>query len=220
MSRLTIVMLTYNRMEYAEKTIRSTLDNIKYSDELCVHIADDGSPDGYVEHLRSIVGGYDKIHTVSCSNSNRGGYGKNFNLAMSHVLPWSDFLLILEDDWVLTKVLDLDSLSKALCEPFGCMRLGYLGWTQRLNATFVCISGEQYLLLDSNSPEPHVFTGHPRLVSKTWQLRQGPWPEGLRQGDTEFAIAHKPASRMGVLWPLNLIRTYGDLYVHIGAVQA
>jgi glycosyltransferase involved in cell wall biosynthesis len=222
MNKLSICLLTYNRLQYASKTLRSTLENIIFDGQLHVHIADDGSTEEYRKSLKFLAGGYSHVHSVTVSNSERGGYGKNYNLAMQVCHNASDYVLPLEDDWVLKRKLDLNILIDALNTSLriGCIRLGYIGYTQPLRGEFVSRGGNHYILLDSNSPEPHVFAGHPRLETITWAKSVGPWPEGLNAGETEFSIAHRPSARIGVAWPVDMIKPSGDMFVHIGSVKA
>lgn len=217
-----ILLLTYDRLTYAEKTLRSALDNIQYSGKLSVHIADDGSSQEYREHLHALAGGYEKVAGVGMTNSERGGYGKNYNLALQQVHGHSDIILPLEDDWELVQPLDLDRLVQVLAdEDIGCIRMGYIGYTQELRGKFVWVAGMHFLLFDPDSPEPHVWSGHPRLETKEWQRSQGPWDEdALDPGSTEFAVAQRQKSRQGVVWPLDLIHPRGDLFEHFGSCQA
>jgi hypothetical protein len=75
-------------------------------------------------------------------------------------------------------------------------------------------------LLDGDSPEPHVFAGHPRLETVGYQRRVGEWPEGLLPGETEFSVAHYQWARMGVVWPMDLVKPSGDLFCHIGTIRS
>lgn len=216
---LTVCLLTYNRLDYAEATLRTTLDNIRFSGDLSVHIADDGTSDEYRQKLYDLAGGYTQVKGVSISNSERGGYGKNYNLAMQQVHLWADYILPLEDDWILVQRLDIDRFIPALDNVnIGCLRLGYLGFTQELRGKVYYKEFEHYLLIDPNTPEPHVFAGHPRLETKEWEKAVGPWPEGLRPGVTEFQVAHVRAARERVAWPMS-VRPSGDMFQHIGAVR-
>lgn len=221
MERLTIVLLTYNRYDYAVATIKSTLDNVKFDGELCVHIADDGSGNEYVQGLKNVIGGYSHIHCLSASNSDRQGYGANYNLAMQTVHTYSDFILPLEDDWTLDRELNASIITDALKrKKFGCVRMGYLGYTQQLCGCMELINGYNYFLIDEHSPEPHIFAGHPRIETKEWARTVGPWPEKLDPNLTEFTVAHYKNSRRGVAWPIDLIPPRGNLFSHIGAVRA
>lgn len=215
---LCVLLLTYNREKYAEMTLRAVLDNLLWSGTLNVHIADDGSPAGYIDRLRSIAGGYGSVEHVGVSCSDRRGYGANYNLATQHIHDTTDFILPLEDDWVLTSRLDCDTLVSAFEEPrIGCVRLGYLGATQELYAELVRVGGAAYWLLDPGSAEPHVFAGHPRFETVSWEREQGPWVEGLDPNRTEFEVAYHV--RSGIAWP-TWLSVDGGLFAHIGSERA
>jgi len=218
---LCICLLTYNRLEYAERTLRSALDNLHYSGELRVHIADDGSSEEYREQLKELAGGYAHVVGVGVSNSERRGYGANYNLAMQTIHTHSSIILPLEDDWQLLRPFDLDPLVLALGEAtFGCIRLGYLSFTQPLQGRLVIANNLIWLLFDPSSDEPHVFAGHPRLETINWEKTVGPWPEGHDPNTTEFVVCHNVDARQGVVWPMSLLVAGGGLFVHIGAWEA
>lgn len=220
MTNLTIVLLTYNRIEYAKRTLESVLDELDFNGGLRVHIASDGDGESYIAQLTKICEEYD----VPCAstNSERGGYGRNYNLATQAVHEWSDFVLPLEDDWELVREFSPVPLMRAMhTTGIGCMRLGYLGWTQDFRGRFISAEEMHFIEFDPASPEPHVFAGHPRLETVEFQRLVGPWPEGLSPGATEFAVAHIPAARRGVAWPLTLADTRGgDLFAHIGTIRS
>ena len=219
--KLCILLLTYERLIYAERTLRSALDKIVWSEPISVHIADDGSSENYRQKLHDIAGGYDKVQGVSITNSDCGGYGMNYNLALQVIHQFADLILPLEDDWELNSELDLRPLAAALeNEEYGCIRMGYLGFTQQLRGEVIHVSGHTYFRPDHDTPEPHVWAGHPRLETREWQRSVGPWPEGYDPGTTEFIVAQRPNARVGVLWPLDLVKPYGDLWSHIGTIQA
>lgn len=219
--RMGVVLLTYGRLGYAETTLRSTLDNIRWKGELQVHVASDGDGDEYVDRLKHIAGGYGGILAVTSTNSLRNGYGANWNLASQVVHQSCEYVLALEDDWRLERELDLDGIVSDIDGlHIGCARLGYIGFTQELRASFATINGRYWLKFDENSPEPHVFAGHPRVEAKWWSRFVGPWPEGLQPGETEFAVAHRPESRKYVGWPLSLVAPRGDMYTHIGTERS
>lgn len=239
MKDLAIVLLTYAsgidspRHEYAMRTVEALARHISYSGNIHWHIADDGSPAAHVVALRDRI--RDKADIPfpvdlnqpmypTITTSDRRGYGANYNLATQMLHTDCEYFLMIEDDWELAKELDLDPLVAALEEGIGCIRLGYLGWTQELRGKIIAKAGQTFLLLDPASEEPHVWSGHPRLESKEFQRTVGPWPEGLDPGSTEFVVSHRDASRYNVVWPLDLgIRAgqiQGTLFAHIGAVQA
>lgn len=235
MKDIVLMLLTYGgsdqRRIYGERTLRSTLHHLRYSGRLLVHIADDGSPDEYRQNLHDIAIGFANVAGVSVSNSERSGYGANYNLGTQAAHTFGEIILPLEDDWVLTQDLNLDPLVEALAdERIGCIRMGYLGFTREtLRGQLAHIAGGTYFLIDSANEEPHVWAGHPRLETIEWQRAVGPWPTAYVDstpgtpgpGDTEFMVAHMPKAREGVAWPMHLARTDGaDLFGHIGTVRS
>lgn len=220
MPRLAVCLLTYNRLEYAKQTLESFYDNASPKPHL--HIADDGSPKGYVEKLINAARKAG-APTITLSNSERGGYGRNVNLASQVTHSLADYVLMLEDDWQLTRKLDLAQFVADMEDvpELECIRMGYLSWTQPMWGKLVCGPNYKYLLLDPNSPEPHVFAGHPRLERVSFQRDVGEWPEGLDPNQTEFAVAHWHRARQGIVWPLGLDAREGyGLFAHIGTDRA
>lgn len=216
---LAIVLLTYNRLNYAARALHSVLDNLVYDGRVTVHIADDGTEDqGYRKHLfeLALASG---IHYVEVTNTHRAGYGANYNLAMGQVHNYADLVLPLEDDWECMRPLEIERYLPAFRAGFNCVRLGYLGFTQRLWGEVVKPEdGLAYLHLSPESDEPHVFAGHPRLETVAYEREVGPWPEKRTPGDTEFTVAHREKARYGVLWPLDLHYGGGTQFSHIGAL--
>lgn len=223
---LALVLLTYGgsaaRREYAYTTLHSTLDNLRFSGPIHVHIADDGSPAEHRSVLTEIAGGYANVSRITVSNSERGGYGRNYNLATQELHQVVDIALVLEDDWTLTRELALDPIVEALAdERIGCVRMGYLGFTRpELRGRAVHLAGGTYFLIDSDNEEPHIFAGHPRLETVEWERSVGPWPEGLPPGTTEFEVCHLPAARASVAWPMHMIPSEGGLFAHVGSVPS
>lgn len=217
---LCVCLLTYNRMGYAKITMKGIYDNLIVPDnmQLRLHIADDGSPDGYLEtlleYIEELFEGRN-IGEVTTTNSLQQGYGANYNLAQEYTHDY-EYILPLEDDWELVRPLNTAPLIYLL-DSYGAVRLGYLGFTAPMRAT---ILHGGYLLLDPNSPEQHVFAGHPRLESRDYQQRVGPWPIGLKPGETELAVAGRKEARTGIIWPMDLIQTTGNLFCHIGTVRS
>lgn len=220
---LAVVLLTYNRLEYAQTTLVSTLANLKTGEELFLHIASDGDSEDYLSNLRGLAEHYLEPDHITVSNVNRLGYGASYNAATQvvHSLPNVEFVLPLEDDWDLRRTLDIEPILQVLRDRvFGCVRMGYIGYTQQLRCSFVSHTNYHWLALDSESPEPHVFAGHPRIETVAWQRSVGPWPQGLQPGQTEWEVAHRKEARQQVAWPISLIKPEGDAFVHIGAERS
>lgn len=222
--KLAIVLLTYNRMDCAVRTLEAVLKNIKTEHTLYIHIADDGSDGDYVKELHNLAWDCEheaEINDVTVSITNRKGYGGSYNAAMRTLLDKVDYVLPLEDDWQLTDTLDLDFLTGVLeDEPrINCIRLGYIGYFHPLFAEFLYVRNHHFLLLDPKSPSQYIFSGHPRLERISYTKELGPWTEGLGAGETEIDVCSRPQSRNGVAWPVDLIKPSGGLFVHIGGVS-
>lgn len=223
-----ILLLTYepggdSPRNTAATTLEAALKHINYSGPLILHIADDGSErPGHVDELTKIAGKSKKLDAVSSTNSKRGGYGANYNLATQVVHQQAHIVLPLEDDWELRRDLDLDPLVAMLVQGehgANCIRLGYLGYTQPLAGTFVHSAHVgAAVLLSPDSPERHVYAGHPRLETVGFEREIGEWPVGLAAGATEFEVCGRPESRRGIIWPFQL-NPDGDLFAHIGSVS-
>lgn len=217
---IVIVFLTFDRLEVALKALHSVGHNLVTSEEVHFHLADDGSSQEYRDTLLAAAKEYYGAN-VSVSNSERSGYGGNCNLASQTVHLLTDILLPLEDDWELVRELNVDPIISVLRGGvFGCVRMGYIGYTQELRGKFVSAAMLQWLELDPDSPERHVFAGGPRLETVEWERAVGPWPEGMEQGATEHEVAGWPAARQSVAWPIDLIHPRGDAFVHIGGEKA
>lgn len=224
--KVCILLLTYTdkltgpRAKYAEKTLRSTLDNLRYDAPVSVHVADDGSPEKHVQKLMEIAGGYPNVQGVTSTNAARRGYGASYNLATQVVHDFADIVLPLEDDWELVQELSIQPFVEALTAgPIRCIRLGYVGWTDQLKGELGVSQGNNYLLFDPESREQHVCAGHPRLETVEFERAVGPWPEGLDPGTTERVWCGFKGARVGVAWPTVWPLNAGP-FSHIGTIQA
>ena len=215
-----MILLTYDRLAIAKRCLLSVAKNLKASEEFWLHIADDGSSQEYRDELAEMAREFYGSN-VTLTNSQRAGYGGNYNAATQVVHRIADLMLPLEDDWELVRELDLDPVAKVLRDgTFGCVRLAYIGMTQTLRGSFVLNGEYHWLALDPDSEERHVWAGGPRLETVEWERAVGPWPEHMEQGQTEFEVAGWPAARYGVAWPVDLIYPRGDAWVHIGTHKA
>lgn len=222
MGRVVIValLLTYDRLEVAKITLKSLAANLICSEDVWLHIADDGSSQEYRDELLELARSHygDK---VSVTNSERRGYGGNYNVATQTVHQITDIVLPLEDDWELVRSLDIDPIIKALRnDAFDCARMGYIGYTAELRGILRWHEKLHWLEFDPASTERHIFAGGPRLETVAFERKVGPWPEQMEQGATEFHVAGWSETRERVVWPVDLIRPTGDAFAHIGAYKA
>lgn len=217
------MFLTKKRLNYAQQSIRS-LKNLRTQERLHFHIADDGSGAFYQNAIAGTVEAVlGEDVPITLSDSLDRGYGANYNSAtlITHNLANADVILPIEDDWELTRELDVDVMIKALRENvFSCIRAGYVGYTQSLMAKLVWYENMHWLEFSEFSSEPHVFSGHPRLETINFQREVGLWNEGLNAGATEFEVAHRSRARQGIAWPIDLITLKGSAWAHIGTEKA
>lgn len=213
--------LDHPRAMYAKRCLEALLKNLSFKEgNLIYHIADDGSPHGHVTELMQLCTEYNVPHTYS--KSERLGYGGNMNLATQTIHSISDMVLPVEEDWELVHKLDIGGLVRAIqeSEEIECVRLGYLGWTNDLRGKVVQSANQSFLLFDPDSPEVHVFAGHPRLETVSFEKRIGEWPVGIKAGFVEMEICNRPEARKGVAWPLdadiNASQDYCSMFAHIG----
>ncbi len=207
------------RMEYAKQTFASLI-RLRSTEEQWFHLADDGSDQTFRDEMMNLARAVYGENT-SVTNSEGRGYGASYNAATQQTHNVADILLPLEDDWEVAREFDLDPFAKVLRDGhFRCIRMGYIGYTDTLRATFKYYDSRHYLALDPDSPEKHVFAGGPRLETREFERDIGEWPEGLSAGHTELEVTDLSAARQGIAWPITDIKPRGDLFLHVGTKQA
>ncbi|MBW1673001.1 MAG: hypothetical protein JRJ45_05040 [Deltaproteobacteria bacterium] len=106
---LGIVLLTYKRTEEAIRTIKGIYNNLGYPKEKRGwYVADDGS-DG--DHLERLLGTLDELgEKVIGSHSERFSpyTGIGWNKAIGIAFQFSDYVLLMEDDWELSGNFDMN----------------------------------------------------------------------------------------------------------------
>lgn len=214
---IVIVLQTFKRTDVALRTIAAAKANLRYGGELLWYVADDGSPP---EHYQAVL---EAVGDVWGAHSERRGYGANCNAAWAVANQKSPLTLWLEDDWELRQPLDLYTYAALLMETaeIGMVRLGLLNLDIR-GRTWAH-GGLVYWKLDR---EPHlegtpVFTGHPSLRHRRYADAYGPYPEGLKPGDTELAYAWQfrigTPDAPGIVWPADY--PANGYWGHIGAIK-
>lgn len=238
-TKVGVMFLTYTptmehpRVVYAQECLKRLCQNLKFiGGDLIWHIADDGSPPEHVTMLVEIVRRMTG-QNPTISVTSHMGYGANYNQATQVLHPLVEMVMPVEEDWELVRDFDITDLVQALIlsphdfgdpDYIGCIRLGYLGWTERVTGWLTQLASQTFFRFDETSLENHVFAGHPRLETVEFEQRVGPWPEGLQAGYTEMEVGHRPEARIGVAWPLdadiNASQDYCRLFAHIGEQQA
>lgn len=216
-----VILQTFKRTDVALRTIRAAQQHLRY-DDLRWYVADDGSSR---EHVDAVLGALHDTMPVGGHfigyHSERRGYGANANAAWSAAAAVSSLTLWLEDDWELTRDLDLTPYVEALADPeIGMVRLGYLN--RGIAGSTVSATGRLYWRLYHEPVEgvELVFTGHPSLRHTRYRDAYGAYPEGLRPGDTELAYAYQYRVKGGpwIVWPVDY-PAWGA-FAHIGTVKS
>lgn len=209
--KVTILICTYNRPDEINRTIFALLSKLDYPREsLEWVICDDHSPDSYVERLS----GFKSVELIkprfSITPENRG-WAANVNLGL--LACRTDYIFFIEDDYILTKELDL-RLGVALLEQkehIGFVRyrgtagehIIYHQFEADIAASYpdyqdgVGLPGKLcYLQLDSGSPALYLYSHGAHLKHTRFLNFYGPYPEGLKLGETEEKYAHIVKDKM------------------------
>lgn len=218
---ITIILLTYARTDYAVKTIESACRNLIYPD-LRWYIADDGSSPEHVQRLERALD--ESGGTLVGTYSKRNSYGASANTGITAASYHGKLMLFLEDDWELTRPLDLWPYASLLMEDesVGMVRMGYLNLG--IGGKLIGHRGRLYWQLDDTEGRlrsAYAFTGHPSLRHQRFHDMWGLYPEGLQPGHTEIGMANLyQDSYTGpfIVWPAELGQ-WGP-WGHIGAVQS
>ena len=109
--QLCILLLTYLRTEMAVRTVNGIAEKLDYPKELVTfYVADDGSPSTHMDAILMAIsnGGY-KLSGYHNQKFQHGtpfcGIGWNMGLRKAH--QTSDYIMLLEDDWVLKQPMDI-----------------------------------------------------------------------------------------------------------------
>lgn len=208
---ITILICTFERQKELAATVDALRDRIYYPpDQLRWLICDDSSPSKYAERL-SKRPGYRDLHIEVVSTDKQSGWGRNVNNGNAHVQ--TEFTFFIEDDYVLIQPLDLRVGVAAMLEmPYvGMMRYrGTAGDHVILHQMNVNISkwipdyqdgtglagNLTYCLLDCGSPTLYIYSHGAHLKRRNFHQFYGAYPEGLKLGQTEEAMAHQVKNKM------------------------
>lgn len=216
---LGIIFLTYQRTGYAQRTIKTTINNLRYDGRILWYMADDGSGGDHVDRL---------VHTIRNNGGNLlawhdavptgKGYGRNANVAWERLSHETAVTLWLEDDWELSQPLDVTPYVRLLEEngDVGMVRLGHM--PINLDLRSVGYDGRMYLHVRKS--QQYAYSGNPHLKHVRFNEVYGGLPTGMNPGETEVAYDHHVRFTAGpqIWWPLAI----GDRFIwsHIGAEQS
>lgn len=216
---IVIVLQTYRRTDVALRTIQAAHRHLRYGGDLLWYVADDGSP---AEHYDAVLGALSALGaTVAGQHSERRGYGGNCNVAWAAADAIGALTFWLEDDWELTRDVDLYPYAALLMErdDIGMVRLGYLG--HGITAELDSHGGHLYWLINREPVKGscYAFTGHPSLRHRRYYYAYGDYPVGHPPGETEVIYAHNYRFGDGpwIAWPA----AWPELgyFSHIGTVK-
>ena len=218
--RMAVCLLTYERTEYAVRTVQSVCRNFQY-ENLAWYIADDGSR---AEHVSEIVSALEaEKATVFGSHSERLGPGPSWNLAIEKALGQADFVLWLEDDWELNVSLQIEPYVKLLQEvrEVGMVRLAHMAID--LDLYSVGHNGIHYLRVEKS--QPYTYSGNPSIRSRRYFRAYDWYPKTNQANPGECELWHDDHMRRKetgpeVWWPINLPGGGWGPFGHIGQKQS
>lgn len=217
---VTIILLTYERTNVAMRTVASIGLHLRYRGDILWYVADDGSRTEHYEALTQLIDSFsDKrigFHTIP-----GGTYGENASKGWHVALDNSDIALFLEDDWELTRELDITPYVDLLLNEsrIGMVRMGYLNLNMR--GYVFGHAGKLFWELDRTA-DPYVCTGHPCLRHRRFREAYGAIPAGLNPGETELAYALQYRDALygpEIVWPAELGEGT-NWFGHIGEVKS
>lgn len=205
--QVTVLICTYNREKEIGEVIASLKEQLIYPASKLKWVAcDDSSPDGYAAKIRKANKGLRVVSTEQNS-----GWAANVNNGLGAVD--TDYIFFTEDDYVLTRPLDL-RVGVALMETkpdVGMVRYRGTAGSHIVHHQFesdisaivpdhrdgVGLPGKlTYLQLDSGSPDVYIYSHGPHLKHKRFHDFYGLYPTGLKLGETEESYAHQVKDRM------------------------
>lgn len=146
---MTVILITYGstpeRTEYAVRTVRAVAQHLRYPN-WSWYFSDDGSGE---EHLSVVTDALlSSGHRILNGHSDHISYGAGVNLGLQAAFGEGDLVLMLEDDWELSRSLDVWKYAALLMErpDIGMVRMGYLN--AGLAGTLLGHNGTAYWVLD------------------------------------------------------------------------
>lgn len=217
---LTVVLLTYKRTAYAVRTVAAVGKNLQYP-EWGWYVSDDGSDS---EHHNAVWAEVElTARPLHAHHNGAISYGAGANQGLEEAFKHGQLVLMLEDDWELSRPLDIWKWAALLMErpDIGMVRMGYLN--VGLNASLIGHNGSLYWMLDDEASKHHssfAFAGHPALIHRRFFEAYGGYPERWQPGDTELRMCWQIASQTGpaIVWPVEL--GAAGPWAHIGGEQS
>jgi hypothetical protein len=237
---LAVLLLSYKRPEQAIRTINGIAENLAYRGEISWYIADDGTDeDDFKKIIQALK---DKKQNVINYHSKRFSpkTGKGWNKGLGICHQYSDFVLVMEDDWELSgkfdmnpdrhpgdfKInpylndgkLDINPYIEMLMqrEDVGLVRLS--GLAVGNNVKIVGHNGHHYLKYHRD--EQYAFSGNPHIRHARFTKAYGWYSEDdLNPGELELNMDGRFRAAEGPdIWRPSDIPGWG-IFHHIGEVR-
>lgn len=187
---IAIVLVTYKRTEETVRTIRATAEQLVYPKEkLGWFVGDDGSPKKHEVAVRKALE-KEPLHAYHNERLRAEGQadtfysGKVWNRALGLGYQWTDFVLFLEDDWVLEKPLELEPYVKILQEreDVGIVTFRILN----IGADVHTVGHNGEVFLQYQRTTPYAYCGHPALRHARFVRHYGWFHEERSPGEIEL----------------------------------
>lgn len=207
---VTIGVITYDRPDELARTVEALADLVTYPHLRWV-IADDSSPNGYVAKLKRLKL-FKDLKAEFISTDHNSGWGANANHLLAHVD--TDFLFQIEDDYILTRLLDLRVGVALLAEKRHLGMVRYRGTAGDPHVVFHQFEADiaeevpnfregmgnpgklTYLQFDGNSPTAYLYSHGAHLKHRRFHAFYGLYDEGKKLGATEEAYAIRVKAMM------------------------
>jgi len=216
--RVAVCFLTFERTEYALRTISSTCKNLNYPG-IAWYVADDGSP---IIHFKAVMNHLRLNNQIVFGSHNKKmGPGKSWNTAIEKALEHAEIILWLEDDWNLGWPLDIHPYVRLLQEreDIGMVRLGYLA--VELNCTVKGHNGIHYLQMSKDTQ--YAYSGNPSLRHRRYFDAYKKYPEDKNPGDCEIHHDRDVREKLEgpeIWWPAAMPNCGWGAWQHIGTEQS
>jgi hypothetical protein len=185
-------------------TVQGILNGIQPAyPELFWIIADDGSPNQEQHLSDSLKMLSNNYQNYIVTDSERGGVGKSKNIALEKAFEQSPYVLILEDDWLLSRPLNLSPFVDVLRDnkETGIVRFGYLGG--EMDARYKSYNDISFWELGRGSGV-YIYSGQVSLRHKRFYDICGYHPEGVTPGEEELEFCKRyngTNNAPSILWP-------------------
>lgn len=185
---LCIVLLTYMRTDMAVRTIEGVADYLEYPNRTW-YIADDGSPQGHMDAIFAALArrGETLYQYHNETFSQRPYCGTGWNIALGHAHNLTDYVLWLEDDWVLKKPIDIRPYIRLLMEKPEVGIVSMRGLSLGLRMEVTGHNGIHYLKIMKYGFEGSMcYSGNPHIRHRRYTDHYGYFSTNNSPGDIEI----------------------------------